>query len=118
MKFTMKAALAGAVAVTLTAGASFAQEVTLRCQHFVSPKSAVPFYFAPRREVFVKPTTAKGILALPDVQGVHYQPTPTWEFYRGYRKLIADVAKQVHPSLSPSNAAVSGFLMMSLGTGR
>ena len=45
MKFTLKAALAGAVAVTLTAGTSFAQEVTLRCQHFVSPKSAVPLHF-------------------------------------------------------------------------
>ena len=45
MKFTLKAALAGAVAITLTAGASIAQEVTLRCQHFVSPKAAVPLYF-------------------------------------------------------------------------
>ncbi len=45
MKMTLKSALAGAVALTVTAGASFAQEVTLRCQHFVSPKSAVPLHF-------------------------------------------------------------------------
>lgn len=45
MKFTVKVALAGAMAVTLSAGASFAQEVTLRCQHFLSPKGSVPRYF-------------------------------------------------------------------------
>lgn len=42
MKLTMKATLAGAVALGLSAAAGFAQDVTLRCQHFVSPKSAVP----------------------------------------------------------------------------
>lgn len=45
MKLNFKTALAGAVAVTLTAGASFAQEVTLRCQHFISPKGSVPAFF-------------------------------------------------------------------------
>ncbi|WP_353338422.1 TRAP transporter substrate-binding protein [Pelagimonas sp. KU-00592-HH] len=45
MKLTLKAALAGAVALTLTAGTSFAQEVTLRCQHFLSPKASIPKYF-------------------------------------------------------------------------
>ena len=79
--------------------------------------SAVPFYFAPRREVFVKPTTAKGILASLEVEDLHYHPTPSWQFYRGYQRLLADIKKQVKPSLSPTNAALSGFLMMSLGTG-
>ena len=46
MKMTLKSALAGAVALTLTAGVSYAQEVTLRCQHFVSPKAAVPILFS------------------------------------------------------------------------
>lgn len=45
MKITFKSALVGAMALTLSAGASMAQEVTLRCQHFVSPKSAVPAGF-------------------------------------------------------------------------
>lgn len=45
MKLTFKAALAGAVAITLTSGAAFAQEVTLRCQHFISPKGSVPAFF-------------------------------------------------------------------------
>jgi len=76
--------------------------------------SAVPFYFSPRREVFVKPTTTKGILAALEVEHLHYHPTPSWEFYKGYQRLLADIKKQVSPSLSPTNAALSGFLMMSL----
>ena len=70
--------------------------------------SAVPFYFAPRREVFVKPTTAKGIL------GLRYGAMPSWQFYTGYRDVLAEVKRRVHPSLSPNNAALSGFLMMSI----
>jgi TRAP-type C4-dicarboxylate transport system substrate-binding protein len=45
MTFHIKSALVGAVALAMTAGSAMAQEVTLRCQHFVSPKSAVPAMF-------------------------------------------------------------------------
>ncbi len=76
--------------------------------------SVVPFYFAPQKEVFVKPTTAKGILAFLEVEGLEYKPTPSWAFYQGYGKLLADIKKAVAPSLSPNNAALSGFLMSSL----
>ncbi len=76
--------------------------------------SVVPFYFAPRREVFVKPTTAKGIIAYLEVDGLQYKPAPTWAFYQGYRKLLGDIKKQVDPSLSPNYAALSGFLMASI----
>lgn len=75
--------------------------------------TAVPFYVAPRREVFVKPTTAKRIIAALDVEQLSYKPTPSWEFYKGYQKLLADIKKQVNPSLAPNYAALSGFLMMS-----
>jgi len=75
--------------------------------------SAFPFYYAPRREVFVKPTTARRIIAALDVEDLVYKPTPSWEFYKGYRKLLADIKKQVDPALAPNNAALSGFLMMS-----
>ncbi|MEP5763690.1 MAG: hypothetical protein ABJ308_03820 [Halieaceae bacterium] len=76
--------------------------------------SVVPFYFAPRQEVFVKPTTAKGILSFLEVDEIVYKPTPSWAFYQGYRKLLADVKKEVVPSLSPNNAALSGFLMSTM----
>ena len=76
--------------------------------------SAVPFYFAPRREAFVKPTTAKGIVRFLEVKDLQYKPTPSWAFYKGYRDLIAAVKKEVSPTLSPNNAALTGFLMMSI----
>lgn len=75
--------------------------------------SVVPFYFSPRREAFVKPTTAKGILAYLEITDLEYKPTPSWAFYKGYLALLADIKKQVAPSLSPNNAALTGFLMSS-----
>lgn len=76
--------------------------------------SAIPYYFAPKKEAFVKPTTAKGIIAFLEVEGLQYKPMPSWEFYRGYLKVLDQVKQEVHPSLSPSYAALSGFLMVSL----
>lgn len=76
--------------------------------------SSLAFYYAPRREVFVKPTTAKGIISLLEIETLTYQSTPSWKFYKGYRKLISDLKKKVHPSLSTNNAAFTGFLMMSM----
>jgi hypothetical protein len=76
--------------------------------------SAVPFYFSPSNEAFVKPTTAKRIVAFLDVEDLRYHARPDWAFYDGYRKLILDVKKQVDPSLTPNNAAVTGFLMATL----
>ncbi|MEM7404946.1 MAG: hypothetical protein AAF458_06610 [Pseudomonadota bacterium] len=76
--------------------------------------SAVPFYFAPRREVFVKPTTVKRIIKALEVPDLQYHATPSWAFYRGYQALMRDVKKEVSPSLAPNYAALSGFLMMTL----
>ena len=45
MKITMKTTLAGMLALGLTASTAMAQEVTLRFQHFISPKGSVPHYF-------------------------------------------------------------------------
>ncbi|MDX2463816.1 MAG: hypothetical protein QNK31_04835 [Porticoccus sp.] len=76
--------------------------------------SIVPAYYKPTKEVFVKPTTAKGILKHFNIENPVYNPLPSWDFYKKYRKLINDGKKEVDPSLSPSNAAFSGFLMMVL----
>ncbi|MEH6591786.1 MAG: hypothetical protein V7746_16115 [Halioglobus sp.] len=76
--------------------------------------SVVPFYFSPTTEAFVKPTTAKGILAFLEVEDFAYRPTPSWEFYRAYRSLLLEVKQKVVPTLSPNYAALSGFLMMSI----
>lgn len=45
MKHLMKSAAIAALALGISNTASFAQEVTLRCQHFLSPKASVPKYF-------------------------------------------------------------------------
>jgi hypothetical protein len=73
--------------------------------------SAVPFYFAPSKEAFVKPTTAKKIVAFLDIEDLHYHARPDWAFYNGYRKLILNIKQQVDPNLTPNNAATTGFLM-------
>lgn len=72
----------------------------------------IPTYYAPTKEVFVKPTTAKGVIAHFDVETIVYKPAPTWAFYKGYRRLINQSKKKVSKSLSPTNAAFTGFLMM------
>ena len=76
--------------------------------------SAVPYYFAPTRDAFVKPTTAKGIIKYLEVGDLHYQSMPSWEFYSGYLKLLGRVKQEVNPSLSSNYAAISGFLMVSM----
>lgn len=76
--------------------------------------SVAAAYYRPSEEVFVKPTTAKGVVAHFECEGLKYHPTPSWEFYTQYRDVIMTMKQQVDPSLSPSNAAFSGFLMMSL----
>jgi hypothetical protein len=71
-------------------------------------------YFNPKVDVFIKPTTAKGVIQTFELEDLQYKPRPTWAFYSQYRDAINDMKTKVDPSLSPSNAAFSGFLMMSL----
>ncbi|MEC7685640.1 MAG: hypothetical protein VX862_05380 [Pseudomonadota bacterium] len=74
----------------------------------------LPVYFHPQHEVFVKPTTAKGVIKYFELSDLAYRPQPSWEFYEAYRRQILDMKSRVSPSLSPNNAAFTGFLMMSL----
>ena len=76
--------------------------------------SAVPFYFAPKKEAFVKPTTAKKIVSQLEIDGLTYYPRPDWAFYDGYRKMILDIKTHLDPSLTGNNAAITGLLMFSL----
>ena len=78
--------------------------------------SILPVYFHPLDEVFVKPTTAKGVISHFELEGLEYKPQPSWEFYETYRRHILSMKKKVKNSLSPNNAAFTGFLMMSLRT--
>jgi hypothetical protein len=71
-------------------------------------------YYKPDYDVFVKPTTTKGVLAAFNIDDIKYKPKPSWEFYQRYREIINQMKSEVDPSLSPSNAAFCGFLMMSI----
>ncbi|MBI5074324.1 MAG: hypothetical protein HZB62_04050 [Nitrospirae bacterium] len=74
-----------------------------------------PAYFRPTTEVFIKPTTVKNVIQYFEIEGLEYNPTPTYAFYRQYRSVINKMKKQVDKSLSPDNAHFSGFLMIVVG---
>ena len=75
--------------------------------------TVIPNYFRPQDEVFVKPTTAKGVIEYFELEGLDYSPRPNWAFYKNFRAEIDKMKPLVDPALSPSNAAFLGFLMMS-----
>ena len=71
-------------------------------------------YFHPQREVFVKPTTVKGIIEYFELKHLQYKPTPSWAFYDAYRSSFHEIKSRVDVSLSPSNVAFSWFLLLSI----
>ncbi len=73
-----------------------------------------PVYFHPLKDVFVKPTTVKGVLRHFEIDDLVYKPTPSFDFYKRYRDMINEMKKNVDKSLYPDNAAFSGFLMVSM----
>ena len=79
--------------------------------------TAAPAYYHPETEVFIKPTTAKGVISFFELKNLVYKPQPSWGFYEEYRKQINIMKGKVNKKLSPNNAAFSGFLMMSLPGG-
>ena len=71
-------------------------------------------YFHPQRDVFIKPTTVKGVIQYFELEHLHYHPSPSWTFYEGYRSAFHDMKSKVASSLSPTNPAFSGFLWMTI----
>jgi hypothetical protein len=71
-------------------------------------------YFHPQRDVFIKPTTVKGVIQFFELEDLHYHPTPSWAFYDRYRSAFHEMKSKVDPSLSPTNPAFSGFLWMTV----
>lgn len=74
----------------------------------------LPVYFSPQQEVFVKPTTAKGVVKYFELESLEYKPLPSWDFYKTFRESILEMRSMVDPSLAPNNAAFTGFLMMTM----
>lgn len=75
--------------------------------------TVLPAYFRPKKDVFVKPTTAKLIIDALELD-MTYSAKPSWTFYRDFRKAIKGMRSQVSADLSPNNPAFCGFLMVSL----
>ncbi len=73
-------------------------------------------YYRPEVEVFVKPTTAKGIIEHFELTSLKYSPSPTFAFYKKFREEITQMRQAVHPSLQVDHAAFCGFLMMTMET--
>lgn len=73
--------------------------------------TAFQYYYRPDEEVFIKPTTTKLIIKKLELDLV-YRPQPSWAFYEAYRSAVNKMKQTVPKSLSPSNAAFCGFLMM------
>lgn len=74
--------------------------------------TACPAYVRPTEEVFIKPATVKDVISYFEIEGLVYDPLPSYQFYKEYRALIHAMKKEVDKSLSPDNAHFSGFLMM------
>jgi hypothetical protein len=72
----------------------------------------VPYYYSPRKEVFVKPNTTKLIIKYYELEDIKYSAKPTYDFYEKYRNYILEMKKYVDKSLDIDNAAFTGFLMM------
>jgi len=50
-----------------------------------------------------------------DIEGIKYVPTPNFTFYKNYRDLINEMRSHITSFVIDSNAAFSGFLMISMG---
>ena len=73
-----------------------------------------PEYYNPSEEIFIKPTTVKGVIGYFELTGLQYSPKPTYAFYTAYRKEINAMKQHVDESLRADNAAFCGFLLMAL----
>lgn len=71
-------------------------------------------YFRPQRDVFIKPTTVKGVIEYFELGDLQYKPAPSWSFYGAYRSAFQEMKSKVDQSLAPTNPAFSGFLLMSI----
>ena len=68
------------------------------------------YYNNRQKEYFIKPTTTKNVIKYFEIKDLVYKPTPSFEFYDSYKKVLNEMKKNVHKSLYPDNAAFTGFL--------
>ena len=76
--------------------------------------SVVLYYNNRQKEYFVKPTTTKNVIKYFEIKDLVYKPTPSFEFYDSYKKVLNEIKKNVDKSLHPDNAAFTGFLRIGM----
>lgn len=78
--------------------------------------TVLPYYYDTQGEVFIKPTTVKGVIKMFELEDVVYTSKPAYEFYEAYKKEFLKMKDIVEPCVAPENGAFSGFLMMMVET--
>jgi hypothetical protein len=76
--------------------------------------SVVLYYNDRQVEYFIKPTTTKNVIKYFEIKDLVYKPTPSFEFYNSYKKVLNEMKKNVDKSLSFDNAAFTGFLRIGM----
>lgn len=71
-------------------------------------------YYRPNSDLLFKPTTVKNVIKTIELEDLKYNSKPSYAFFKRYRAEINAMKGHVSTSLSPSNAAFSGFLMMAM----
>ena len=71
-------------------------------------------YFYPETDLLFKPTTVKKVIDVFELDGLVYKPQPSYDFFVKYRAAINEMKMHVDENFRRSNAAFSGFLMMSM----
>ena len=76
--------------------------------------SVLLYYNDRQKEYFIKPTTTKNVIKYFEIKDLVYKPTPSFEFYDSYKKVLNEMKKNVDKSLSFDNAAFTGFLRIAM----
>ncbi len=76
--------------------------------------SVILYYNNRQKEYFSKPTTTKNVIKYFEIKDIVYKPTPSFEFYDSYKKILNEMKKNVDKSLHPDNAAFTGFLRIGM----
>ncbi|WP_417327240.1 hypothetical protein [Halarcobacter sp.] len=76
--------------------------------------SLVPYYMNRKKEYFIKPTTAKNIINYLELKDLKYKPKPSFEFYKGFKKALDEIKKNVPKNLSEENICLTAFLRVAI----
>lgn len=74
----------------------------------------IPYYFAPNKNYFLKPSTTRNIVKYFELENIKYKPRPSFEFYKDYTKNLQKMKNIVNPILRDDNGRFTGFLRLAM----